>query len=531
MVEARELFEIEEGGAQPLEAPALAEPPKNGLLVTNHLNLMYMLAAGLVMPPSGFREKCYRDTLAAYDGWLPLFIGHGRKAARAPREAIDESTSEADYLRPVLVEIDLAGLNGPVHIRGEGGWASRSLEEGTARGEWLLCVPAPLPTARIQSILFRSADDRRETEADAAERRNVPLKDFTCKSVKSRFRGLRELPWPPSDGPESRHAAVAPAQAAGGVLGVLHRLANAGDLSVRACHSAFDPSSVPPADSILGALPTWIQAGAAQTGGQAGTGRDLFWAAVQQLVQHRRAPEGSTPEDVLVSFFKESSQEEGMDAEVRTRAADLVSTLEALGGGLGGGTVSEMLDDHQTPLARAAILFLLRRRTRELLDLVEHYPQLGERDRLAAAILFGVRDGWLGMPTDLRGSPELGKAVTHRMAALAHRLDESGLDLGEAPALVLPLRELFRDPDHWNASTEKAAVRLARGMKWGCIRTTVSLGRGDYQFRIESGSAHIDFEGEPKVVTRVDRDRFFERLARERIDLRVEQAVRKALPG
>lgn len=42
-------------------------------LVTNHQNLLFMLAAGLVMEPSGFRGKHYVDSLGAVPGWVPLF--------------------------------------------------------------------------------------------------------------------------------------------------------------------------------------------------------------------------------------------------------------------------------------------------------------------------------------------------------------------------------------------------------------------------------------------------------------------------
>ena len=67
------------------------------LLVTNHLNLMYMLAAGLVMPPAGFGDKYYGDTLKCFPGWVPLFVG------KAPSEAIESTTREAGHLkRPSL---------------------------------------------------------------------------------------------------------------------------------------------------------------------------------------------------------------------------------------------------------------------------------------------------------------------------------------------------------------------------------------------------------------------------------------------
>lgn len=543
-------LEGDEGAAQPAEAPALGAPPRVGLLVTNHLNLLYMLAAGLLMPPSGFGGKHYRDALAAYPGWLPLFIGHGRRLPRARPAAINEATSEAKHLRPVLVEVDLRGLSGPVHVVGERGWAERRIEEGVAADEGLLCVPAPLPIDRVRTILFRVREHLRATKDDAAERSNVPLADFVCKTASHRFAGS-EQSWPPPDGPAERAVALAPAQAAGGVMGVLHAMANGGELAAAVCRVAFEPDAVPAADvgpageedgddrqsaenhgsrrvEVLVPLAEWMRTGS--PGRPDASSRGLFWGAVDCIVKCRStASGGDRPEDALVAYLRTSA--ERMENEQRQRAEDLVETLGALGGGFGGGSPSQMLRRHAKALPRALVLFYLRRKSGELMDLVESYPQLSDGDKLAAAVLFGARDGWLGLPVGMRGIPELGRAVTHRMAALAHRLDESGFDLGEAPPRVRPLRELFGDSAQWDVKTEKAAVRLARGLKWNCIRTTVSLGRGRYQFRIEGGSAHIDFEGEPKVITRVDRDRFLEALAGERIDSRVDQAVRRDLGG
>jgi hypothetical protein len=42
-------------------------------LVTNHQNVLYMLAAGMLMGPAGFRGKHYSDPLNVYPGWIPLF--------------------------------------------------------------------------------------------------------------------------------------------------------------------------------------------------------------------------------------------------------------------------------------------------------------------------------------------------------------------------------------------------------------------------------------------------------------------------
>ena len=86
--------------------------PERGCLVTNHLNLMYMLASGLVLPRSGFGEKYYRDTLDDCPGWIPLFTGQPGRAA------VDHSIAEAGHLRPCLVVVSLRECVGPVMVPG-----------------------------------------------------------------------------------------------------------------------------------------------------------------------------------------------------------------------------------------------------------------------------------------------------------------------------------------------------------------------------------------------------------------------------
>ena len=502
--------------------------PETGVLATNDQNLMYMLAAGLLMPPSGFGGKYYNDTLSAFPGWIPFFVGPEGNAPSPPSKAVDDATVEARHLRPALVEVDLRDLDGMVQAHGPDGWAERRLEDGVAPEESLLLFPAPLPVSRIRSVVFRSMEEQRAIEGSASDFGNVPLDGLDRKADQARFDSLSDHAWPPPDGPAERSVALAAAQAAGGVMAVIHRLANTGDLSLQAAQCAFDRSFDPPDDSILRVLPKWIAACVSDTRTTPRTGQDLFWGAVDRVVQRRDQGSRNDATDALVTFYREAA--EGMEGELRTRATAVVSTLESLGGGLGGDTVSGMLDRHRTPTGRAAILFLLRRKSRELFDLMRDYPQLGERDRLAAGILFGARDGWLKFPLALRGSAELVNAVTHRMAVLAHRLDGSGCDLGTAPPRVRPLREIFGDPGGCGPAEEEAALWLAGELEWrDCYRTTVSFDRGTYQLRIEDGAVHIDCAGMPRVDTHLDRDRFFAHLTRSQINARIEAETRARL--
>ena len=520
---------FESGGSS-----AQARPPASGLLVTNHLNLMYMLAAGLVMPPAGFGDKYYRDTLSCFPGWIPLFIDH------VSSEAIASSTREAGHLRPIIVEIALAGLAGPVLALDTGLRELRFPGESDG-AEQLILVPAPLPASWIESVVFRSAEDRRACEADARDFGNVPLQDVARRVAKTLFTRAPDTPWPPAEGPAARPAPLHGPLAAGGVMAMLLLAGNRGELAVRSCRHAFDPEdeSLPPVDDpILAGLRAWMRAGAVSwpadaeerssaadpSSVQSASQARLFRGAVDRLVAWRDAAAAGSAEDAVLDYLATASTT--LDARLRAGAGKLRDTLVELRG-LAGVTAGALFDRHATPLARAMILFFLRGDCVDLLDFDN--DRLHEADRLAAAVLFGVRDGWLGLPLRFRAVPGLSAAVSHRMARMAQRLAGSGLDLGKSPARVKPLRELFGDGSAWRAREAEAALRLARSNDWDCVHSRISLGRGAYKLTVEGGAVHVDLPGEPRVTTEVDAARFFRYLATERVDPGIESKVRGML--
>ncbi len=516
-------------------APARAKAPDSGLLVTNHLNLMYMLASGLVLPPAGFGGKHYQDTLGTFPGWVPLFIG------KVPKEAIDCSVSEARHLIPTIVEIGLAGLSGQLLALGEDGLRELRFPDGVDGGEKAILVPAPLPASWIKAVIFRSPEEKRTCETQAKDVGNVPLQDFKRKSMKTPFTKALNTPWPPAKGPAARSVPLHAPIAAGGVMAMLLLMANQGDLAVHSCRCAFDPddSSAPPVqDPILAGLRGWLRTGGAslpaalvaETASAGSAHRQevarehLFWGAVERLVEWQEAGNAGNAEDMLLEYLAAASTK--LDTRLQAGARKLCDTLNALRG-LGDATASELFDRHASPLARALVLFFLRRKCADLLDFSN--DRLREPDWLAAAILFGARDGWLGLPLQLRTIPELPAAVCHRMARLAHRIAGTGLDLGASPARVRPLRELFGDGSAWGTKESAAALELSRMQKWDCIHTRISLGRGEYRLRVQGGAVHIELPGDPKIVPEIDRTRFFDYLAKMRKDAKVEKKVRGRL--
>lgn len=524
--------------ADPAHTPAA--PPDVAFLVTNHLNLMYMLAAGLIMPPTGFGARYYRDPLASFPGWIPLFVD------RVPDTALRLATEEARHLKPVAAEIRLDDLSGTVRTLSAGGIREIPFPDGFGAPDTVLLIPAPLPVSRIKSILFPSPVERKAFNDAGADFGNVPVQDFRRGTRKKLFTNASGEPWPKIHEEPKGEIPLQVPQAAGGVMAILLHQAHRGELAVEACRQAFDPNNdaddYPGAlagDPILSALSGWMRSGVAPSPTHPAKDADreniqhvlhqrLFWEFVAHLLsrEHGRSVNG---EEILLEFLQVALS--ALDERLKPGAERLYKTLRSLTG-LAGTTTSELFERHRTPLARAMILFCLRRNCAELLDF--DHPALREPDWLAAAILFGARDGWLGMPRELRTLPglprgELATAVSHRMARLAHRMADTDLDLGPCPPRVRPLRELFGQSDGWGTRERFAALELSRACKWDCVSTRVSFAKGEYRLTVSGGSVHIDLPGEPRIAPKIDRDLFFEYLANGPVNSRAEAKARKLL--
>ena len=324
-------------------------------------------------------------------------------------------------------------------------------------------------------------------------------------------------------------------------MAILLHFGNLGEQAVRACRHAFDPDdeSGPTADghSILAGLRTWVREGVVSVPAPAHDETDraslqdksqamLFWEAVGRLAAWRETGKAGTAEDALIEVLDAASAK--LDPRLRAGLGKLQETLVSLTE-LPDATAAELFQRHDTPLAHAMTLFLLRRNCADLVDFRSDLP--AEPDWLASAILFGVRDGWMDLPLRLRAGRELSDAVSHRMARLSHQIAGTDLDLGDAPARIRPLRELFGDGSNWRSRERSAAGALAKAQKWDCAHTRIRLRQGEYKLTVAGGSTYIDLPGEPHVSLAIDLDRFFELLARARPDHETEAKIRKEIEG
>ncbi len=492
-------------------------------LVTNQQNLFYMLATGMIIPPKVFRGKYYQDTLSAFPGWIPLFADRPFKAA------IEHSVSERGHLVPCLATVELGSMRGRVWTISENDEVGEAVfPDGIDDKVCLIFVPGPLPVSWITSVGFRSGEEKSKCEMDSRDFDNVPLREFTLKAVSSKFKNADNGAWPPAlpSLPDPGAMFDAPL-AAGAMMAMLLHMANRGAIAMVSNKMAFssnDEREELVSNPMIGALGAWIQAGRAPEDGD--VSRKLFWGMVDTIAACRSSEGMDTPLDAALERLLTSS--EMLDARKKQAGAKLTADLKALSG-FSDSTITEILERHRKPFSRAMVLFSLRDNCADFLEYT--HPSLTEEDYVAAAILFAARDGWLGLPLHLRDIPGLHAAVTHRMAAMAHRIANTGIDLGAPPPRPMSLRELLLPGDRdWNKTQKEAALLLARECKWDCIQTRVILGKGGYQLVVDGSGVHIVISGEAKAVTtEVDQTQLFARLALTPISNKLDGKIRKLL--
>ena len=461
----------------PKKSRSRRKPARIWHLVTNHQNMLYILAAGMVMGPAGFRSKHYSDPLSVYPGWIPLF----RDKVKFPAEALSHATSERRHLLPCIASFDLSELSGPVRMLSKDG-SIRDVASPNARkrkDDIALLVRAPLPSILLSSINFSSFEDRQIFETAANDVSNVDLSSLRIEIVESLFSSDSEVTWlakQPQGQLLEDDSDTIPVfgQMVGGVVSMLYHIANRSDLGLAAYRvvtgAACDKDNTQVQnDPILAELPNWMDKG--EISEQADTRARLFWGVVQSLVEAQTQEHPKAPVDVMLVYL-ENQLDLLSEMEFRPRLERLIADMRgALG--LGSGTITELLERHKGTLSRPLLLFCLREHCTDLLEF--SHPLLNDVEYLLAGILFGVRDSWLQLSKELR-NPHLSAYVAFRMADAEFRKRAENLAMS-APPRPKPLRELFTSPSTiWSSMKRDVALELASKSSWNdCFRTHITL--------------------------------------------------------
>ena len=473
------------------------------MFLTNQMNLKMILASGLFMPREGFGDKYYSDLLDDCPGWIPIFPN------TVPRTLVDRVVAEARHLKPVVVELDISGLRGPakmVQIFGPPQDITLpGVQSDTAE---MLLVPAPLPLALVKKIYFGSMADKKEFVSRArSQYRNVPEAWFAKASGKKWFAGQSACTVDHIARRDPASGAFERAQALGGMFALLFHQANRSDLCSRYYQwltgsidelTEFDP--------LLAFFPAWLCQETAFPPDSIQV--KLFWTMVNDIVS---AQAKDLSRDVVLEAMKREIGQ--LDDKARERYHErlyrLCDDLKALRG-LSDDTLDDLFQRHTRPFSRALILFFLMNKGRELLAF-EH-KDLSPTDLLAAAILFGAREGWIDLAVDLRHSKNFADGLALRMARACHQAAASELTFTGPALQTLPLRALLSGASESAQPPkrmEAAMLDIARRQKWDCIETTIRLPKGQYRLVVEQSSTRLVLEGDVKTVQARVRQKMF----------------------
>ena len=493
--------------------------------------MLYILAADMVMSPAGFRGKHYSDSLDLYPGWILLF----RDKAKIPDDAVKHATFERKHLLPCIVSFDLSALSGPVLMLSRDG-VTREVSSVSARkrkDDVAILLPAPLPTTLISTINFRSFDEKESFERAAYDVANVDLSIHKLVFSPSLFDTDTDVELAHAQQQQQQRFAYGNyppfGQSLGGALAMLYHIANRSDLGLAAFRlvtgrTSEEDDDVLQSDTILAELPSWIKAG--EISGNADTRARLFWGVVQSISSVQSQESRQTPVDIALAYL-ENQLDVVRDMEVGPRLERLIGDMRGCLG-LGGGTITELLDRHKGSLSRPLLLFCLRETCTELLEF--SHPLLSDAEYILSGILFGVRDGWLKFPRKLR-YPQLSAYVSYRMADAEHCNHGASFAVNKPPP-PKPLREFFITfSGECSTQQRRFALELARKCQWNdCIQTRITLAEGDYPDSFRRNVLQVILPGMVMVVEEVDMDGFLRRLGQwPPIPSQIEADLRKSL--
>ncbi len=260
---------------------------------------------------------------------------------------------------------------------------------------------------------------------------------------------------------------------------------------------------------------------------QADTRARLFWGVIQSLLDAQTQQPPQTPIDVALTYL-ENQLDQLRETEFRPRLQRLISDMrDCLG--LGGGTISELFERHKGSLSRPLLLFCLREHCTDLLEY--SHPLLSDAEYILAAILFGVRDGWVQFPRELRGL-DLSAYVSFRMSDVEHRKRGESVTI-DPPVRPKPLRELFTAASGgWSDMRRDVAAELARECDWNdCFQTRITLAGSDLPESFECKGLQVVLPGRVKSVSEeLDTSKFLQCLGQwPPIDAELETRVRNRL--
>lgn len=492
--------------------------PSQWYFVTNHQNLLMYLAMNIIHTAFIGDKKYYKDSLADYPGWIPIF------GTSVPEWARDNSTEENKILEPVLLEINLTDYVGNIWIYStvEAQWRSTTIkqlqnEEYRANFDTsLVLIPSILATGLIKSIKLPNDETKKKIVDKAKDSNGVDLTLYKITPNKQLFKpsknnsdDLRVSVTPESHNPVPINYPLTNAFAA--IYALLSVLGNVNEPALQTLltllkhpitedsndNSESEPNA--PLNEILANFCSWtlnpttlIQDPASK----------IFIEVLEIIIQSSNS---ASSKSTIITMLENKASDENSKQFVR----DLSSMS-----GLGNKSFDDLMVNYSArPLNRLLISFFHSDDLERFFEV--ETTKLSEIEVVLTAIMVAANCGWLKLPSWIKSYANMSKAMSLLMAdfmqPMISKNNESTLDPIDVKAkqlvdFPLPVRHHLKLA--WHKKQQEAAKLLIQENQWNCIDYEVSFPNGSYNF--ETTAKYLKVKSKERITVKeiIEKEKF-----------------------
>ena len=480
---------------------------------TNTQNLSNFIAQGLITEPSGMR-KYYRDILEDYPGWVPLF----RK--KLPAYALEKGRIENCQLSLCIVEISLEQVNGSVKALtnnyGMGAdyqvidceLGSNSIEQLDELDIEIILIPGSVPLTCIKHIHFESKDERVLYESTSKTFSNLVIDDLKSK-FKYGYSKIISTIISAVDTDRISHKLIRGVElqsntelknensytksyAVGGAIVNSFYIAKNGSLSDSFFKSLVGMQNIEtqlPIDleQVLNYLQNVTEHSHPVLG-------KMYTGIFDKISCNTDIKD--TILDFLNSFTVDDSPDPKEKSQQRLKQISKTLTDFELNPDK---SASEFFKTTKSTVEKALFMLFLRESSDGLITF--NLDCLTEEDYLLYALCFGIRDGFINSPKEIKESKGLQLYVSEFMANYHHKLIHSNITFSHVKHSPPPtLKEMLKN--------KKFKAWFAKENNIDAVKYIFKLPKGEHQFNITTSGIEFTSYSEPKVSIEFNEDIF-----------------------
>ena len=441
------------------------------LLATNTDNMRSIIAQGLITGMDGF-EKYYSDYLEIVKNYIPVFKN------KLPSDVLNRAVSEDESLTTCIIEFNLNVIHGVVKTLNE---TNNIIDIDIMNVDEysIVFIPAPLPLACIERIIFKNTKERVIFENDAKLYRNVPLIDIKLQSNKTDEKlfintELQEIDITninTIDFISNNIINYPKIYSYGGLLATLFYSSKNGSLSNEFYHSISNSTNI---DILDNKDIQYIANYFKDVNTDDNILMQMYYLILDVTINTKKFKE-----DVLE--FLENFEIPGYHnrtVEIANRLIQLESTIDK--------TVSEQFKEAKTSIEKVLLMLFFRKNSKELIEY--RFDALTEEDHLLFLMMFGIRDKFINIPKFIREFSGLQNDISLKMANYAHLSMNSSISFRVSKKSPPTLIDMFKLEEFkkWFAKEQKIE---------SYFKTKIDIPKGSYSFNITTSGVQIIFDG------------------------------------